>query len=234
MSVTKLWPKERTPRQTKSPYTSGFCSAGQCEGRKPVSRSGLGLPTCMMTSDQCKCKCHADTDRLFKMMDMPRPLPEQNPLYKPQKLTAWMPSLEERAAEHAAAVAARNKADLIVIESPKPTHVPATVTRRYSATPTGRAGRGELEVNVKHWCDRWVLDQPEESCTPTWISEKIAHDLGIKPPSVGAIGAVFDRWTAYGFALIGKKPVRFIGYTNEGVELGLEALKMRHRQRSKK
>lgn len=216
--------------ETKIPYITGFCGTGLHEGTKPRSYSGKPMKTCMrLVNDQsghprwsCECQCHKDLDRMFEMMGMERFI-DQNPEYSPEIHTFIMPTLEERVALSIE----RRTIPAVVIESPSPEHVPATVARAYEPTESGRAGRGQLELWVKQTCDRWVLDQPEESCTPQWLSDQIAASQEIKPPSVGAINAVFDRWTKLNFALIGRKPVRFIGYTDEGVKLGLDALKLR-------
>lgn len=214
----------------KQLWTTGFCSIGHCEGTRPRSRSGTAMKTCeRILKDvrsgrtwSCACKCHADLDRMFEMMGMER-FVDQNPDYKPILPTYIMPSLDERVALSME----RRAVPTVIIESAAPEHVPATVTRVFTPTATGRAGRGQLELWVKQTCDQWVLDQPEESCTPQWISDQIAAKHEIKPPSVGAINAVFERWTKLNFALIGRKPVRFVGYTDDGVKHGLEGLKIR-------
>ena len=219
---------------TKQLWTTGFCSIGHCEGTRPKSRSGTPMKTCMRIlmdhrynkTWSCACKCHADLDRMFEMMGMERYI-EQNPEYKPEIPTYVMPTLEERVSLSIA----RRAVPTVTIESPAPEHVPATVARVFTPTVSGRAGRGELELRVKQACDAWVLTQPEESCTPQWISDWIVEEHGVSEkgtaPSVGAINAVFERWTKLNFALIGRKPVRFVGYTDEGVKHGLDGLKMK-------
>lgn len=210
------------------PFLTGFCSIGHCEGLKPRSPSGKPLKTCTRVliygakTWSCKCKCHVDLDRMFEMMGMERYV-EQNPEYVPEKATYVMPTLEERVALSIE----RRSVPTVTIESPAPEHVPATVARVFTPTESGRAGRGQLELWVKQTCDQWIVDQPENQCTPQWISDTIAEKEGIKSPSVGAINAVFERWTKLNFALIGRKPVRFVGYTDEGVKHGLEGLKVR-------
>lgn len=214
----------------KQGWITGFCGMGQHEGLKPRSYSGKPMKTCMRVvrnpyNDRvanCACKCHTDLDRMFEMMGMERYV-EQNPEYSPEKPTYVMPTLEERVALSIE----RRAVPTVTIESPAPEHVPATVARVFTPTATGRAGRGELELWVKQACDAWVVVQPESQCTPQWISDSIARDQSIKAPSVGAINAVFERWTKLNFALIGRKPVRFVGYTDEGVKHGLDGLKLR-------
>lgn len=212
----------------KTGTLTGFCGMGQHEGSKPRSPSGLPMKTCMRVYHyrektwHCGCKCHVELDRMFQMMDMERYV-EENPEYVPVKPTWQMPTLDERVALSIE----RRTTPTIRIESVMPTHVPATVSRVFTPTVSGRAGRGQLELWVKQACDRWIVDKPESSCTPQWISDQIVVVEDIKPPSVGAINAVFERWTKLNFALVGRKPVRFVGYTDEGVKHGLDGLKIR-------
>jgi hypothetical protein len=121
-----------------------------------------------------------------------------------------------------------------MVESPAPDIVPPTVARSYAPTATGRAARGELEGWVKEVCDIWLIEGYQMLCTPAWISEEIASAQGIKAPSVGAISAVFERWVKLGFAVVQKKPTRFIAYTEEGKRVGLEGLKIRAKQQAKR
>lgn len=215
--------------EARIPWQTGFCSVGSHEGLKPKGAlTGKPMMTCMRVYRYnnkeaiCQCKCHKDLDRMFEMMNMPRFI-DQNPEYVPEKATWIMPTLEERVLSSRA----RDAMPPVIIQSPAPEHVPATMVRAFTPTASGRAGRGELESQVKEACDAWVIAKPDLSCTPPYISSVIAETHDIKPPSVGAISAVFDRWTNLGFALIGRKPVRFVGYTDEGVKHGLEGLKLK-------
>jgi hypothetical protein len=212
---------------------TGFCGMGQHEGTRPKSYLGNPMKTCERIIHDptgkpkwnCACKCHTDLDKLFEMSGMDRVI-QVNPEYQPVKINVILPTIEERAARFKAK-------DIVpprVVESPLPDRVPATIERVFTPTSTGRAARGELELWVKKECDQWILDKPEDSCTPAYISERIAEKQGIKAPSVGAISAVFDRWTALGYALIAKKPTRFVGYMPDGVKYGLEGLKDRARK----
>lgn len=228
MGKTAPWTKDRQPNTKPSPYQSGFCGIGSCEGTKPKSPSGRPMRTCEQTSAECHCECHVSLDKLFEMMDMPR-LTQPNPEYVPEQVVRIMPSIEERAARFSRG----DPTPAVVVESVLPDRVPATIERSYAGTPSGRAGRGQLELWVKRSCDEWVVEKLDESCTPKWISQRIAEKEGISPPSVGAIGAVFDRWTEIGFALVARKPVRFIGYLPDGVKYGLEELKIRHKAKRK-
>jgi hypothetical protein len=158
---------------------------------------------------------------------MPR-IPVDKSGYVPDKGDFIMPTPTEIAAE-------RTQHDIatpvIRTESPDPSLVPHTVTRTFAPTPTGRSGRGELEQQVDAVCKVWLIDNPGVLCTPKYISVQIENDFGIRQPSVGAIGAVFDRWTELGYADCQRKPVRFVKFTDDGLKLGLEGCKERARRK---
>jgi hypothetical protein len=44
---------------------------------------------------------------------------------------------------------------------------------------------------------------------------------------------VFKRWERIGFAVIDRKPTRFSRYTEDGVKLGLEVLKLKAKNAAK-
>lgn len=168
---------------------------------------------------------------MFEMMELPRVV-QDNPEWKPEERTFWMPSIEERAAARAALNAR------VAGAAPDPTEdadgaTVAPVSRSFGPTPTGRAARGELESWVLTTCQEWVAEQYAEMATPANIAQEIGRREGINPPSVGAIGAVFDRWAAIGFAVCDRKPVRFIKFTEEGERLGLYVLKEKFKIKSK-
>lgn len=119
------------------------------------------------------------------------------------------------------------------VESPVDSPVAPSAGRSFAPTATGRAARGQLEYWVKRQCDIWLLEEYSFPCTPAWISEEIASDEAIDPPSVGAISAVFDRWVKLGFATVEKKPSRFTGYTPEGISKGLERMKEEAKRKTK-
>lgn len=162
-------------------------------------------------------------DTMFRMSGLPREV-VNNSKYHPPKGEFSMPSIEDRIRMHALSRPGLVNVPVLV-ESPLPDAVPVTIRRSFTPTATGRAARGELEAWVKDQCDIWIVEQDGNLCTPTMIAEEIGKTQGIKPPSVGAIGAVFDRWVKIGFAVIDKKPVRFTAYTEEGIRLGLEGCK---------
>ena len=202
------------------PFKTGYCNNGWCEGIKPRTKSGNAAPSCTFYGT-CPCECHDMLDKMFAMSKMERILVEKSD-YAPPARTWWMPSddpLPPLSNSGPTTAPVR-------VESPAPGYVPPHVAREYGPTPTGRAARGELESWVQAKCDEWLIEKYDFPCTPAWISEEIAKEQGIKPPSVGAISAVFDRWVKLGFAVIEKKPVRFTRYTPDGIWRGLEGLKV--------
>lgn len=168
---------------------------------------------------------------MFAMADMERQVVD-NSGYSPEHGGFWLPTLEERA-QLAALSSSRSPVAPRIEESPAPDMVPATIVRAFVPTASGRAAPGELELWVKQQCDIWLVEQERFPCTPAYLAEAIGKDQGIKPPSVGAITAVFNRWEKLGFAVIASKPARFVKYTDDGVRLGLEGCKMRYKQKRK-
>ena len=205
---------------------TGFCENGNCEGTNRKSYTGKPMPTCKYWKT-CSCSCHLSYDQMFQIAEMPRTVVD-NSGYSPDRGGFVMPTMEERMAEHvlSAPIAARRPT---ITESPAPDIVPASIVRDFAPTATGRAAAGELESWVRKQTDIWLVESLENDvwyqCTPTYLAEQIAEAEGIKPPSVGAISAVFDRWVKIGFAECAKKPTRFLKYTEQGVRLGLEGCK---------
>lgn len=198
---------------------TGYCSNGWHEGSKAVDWRGNPAPSCEFYLT-CPCKCHTDLDKLFAMTGKERILVTVT-AYHPPERTFWLPSDDPVPVLSSP----RDATPPVLVESPAPDRVPATIARTFDPTPSGRAARGELEAWVKQHCDIWLIDEPGTPCTPTYLGEEIARDMGITPPSVGAISAVFDRWVKLGFAVCEKKPTRFVRYTEEGVRIGLDAMK---------
>lgn len=166
---------------------------------------------------------------MFEMMDMERVV-QENPDYSTPPRTWWMPSDEPN---YGVSFSDTPASPPVIIESLAPGVVPATMARPFVPTPSGRAARGQLEYQVKEACDWWAVLTSTQPCTPSWISEQIHLKEDIKHPSHGAINSVLERWVALGFAVVDKKPTRFMRYTEEGILLGLEALKVRAKQRAR-
>lgn len=208
-------------------FKTGFCSNGWCEGTKPTDWKGNAVPTCKFYMT-CPCKCHDEVGKLFEATETERILVDASGYSTPAR-TYWMPS--DDPLPPLSTVNGNPVAE--IIESPAPDRVPTRVAPTFTPTPTGRAARGELESWVEEVCNAWLVDEPDFHCTPAFIAEEIAKTKGITPPSVGAIGSVFNRWVELGFAECAKKPVRFVRYTEDGLKLGLAAIKERVRRQKK-
>jgi hypothetical protein len=208
---------------------TGACGINWCEGTKAKDWRGNPAPTCTWW-ETCPCLCHDLVSKMFAESGMDR-IPVEISGYTVDRSQFWMPTDEDRA-QWAAERAARSNATApdapIVIESPAPGIVPPMVTRSFGPTTTGRAARGELEAWVNKVCGMWLVEQYKFECTPLFISETIAKDEGIKAPSTGAITACLDKWAEIGYAVIARKPVRFVGYTPDGLQSGLEGIKDRY------
>lgn len=209
------------------PFVTGFCAVKACEGAHRKDAAGRNMKTCEEWK-HCPCQCHTLYDTMFLMSDSPRVVID-NSGYVPAPHTYWVPTPEERAMMLASS-SPRVTSTPTLIESPAPGVVPATIARTFAPTVTGRAARGELESWVKRVCDEWLVEEINDLCTPGYVARCVAKNEGLgKEPSVGAISAVWDRWVSLGFAVIEKKPTRFLKYTTEGALLGLEVLKERAR-----
>lgn len=203
---------------------TGFCHSGWCEGTKGILENGKFAPTCKWHIN-CPCECHAKLNRLFHMAGSERILVDES---------SWHPDnpfVLPRMAEDLT-IDTFNWEDTqepTTIKDAPPVILPVQLPRTFVPTPTGRAGRGELEAWVKEVTDIWTVER-DGLCTPRYVAAKIGRKRGINPPSVGAIDAVFIRWAEMGFAMIEKKPTRFDGYTANGLRLGLEAMKAAHKR----
>lgn len=211
-------------------FKTGFCAVGSCEGVKINDAAGKVMKTCANWKN-CSCECHVSYDQMFSMTQKER-VPVDNSGYVTPKSPYSMPSLEERVMMHAESKKT-SAPPVVVIASPAPDLVPVTIQRMFQPTPTGRSARGELESWVKRVCDEFLVEQYDRPCSPAFVSESIEKNEGVKAPSVGAVNAVFERWIKLGFAVIEKKPTRFVAYTEDGVKLGLDALKLRAKDQSR-
>lgn len=126
--------------------------------------------------------------------------------------------------------------------TPEPTATPLRAASQpgkpeFQPTKTGRAARGQLEFQVYEVCNTWRDRMDHETrpdCTPNYISQIISRDYEIKLPSVGAIGAVFDRWESRGWCEQAKKPVRFLRFTGRLKEVGLFKAKEEYKRTEKR
>ena len=218
-----------TEKVKKNAMKTGFCFDGNHEGTKPKSHSGLPMKTCEFWQT-CPCECHEMITRMFEETGMERLLID-NPEYRHVKSPFWMPSLLDTPLESTASNGS-GAIPATVVQGADPAVAPPRVAASYAPTSTGRAARGELESHVQEATDDWTATVPEYKCTPDWINEWLAEKYGMNA-SVGAIHAVFMRWEKLGFAYIEKKPVRFLGYTPDGIKYGLERLKIKSKREKK-
>lgn len=206
------------PPQT-SVYVSGFCSIKACEGTRPKGvLTGTPMKTCTMIS-VCSCDCHKTITAMMEMAQMER-VPQVNPEYKAPERTYWMPEDEPNYTPDAASEFTAT-GDLS----------PEVIERKVGTTASGRTERGGLEFLVQRECLAWFLDQHPPICSPAYLSREIARIEGIKEPSQGAIGAVFNRWELNGYAEIGRKPTRFVQLTELGKANGLDWCKAQAKKR---
>lgn len=204
-------------------YKTGFCANKDCEGSAKKTPAGKPRPSCTWWK-RCPCDCHKMYDMMFASSEMDRQIVDNSGYRGSHQSEFKMPTMEERIAAMASFRAAHTDAP-VVIESPAPDVVPVMVARSFTPTPTGRAARGELTSWVRKVCDTWLVDEDEHDwkCTPSYIAEHVAKNEGfVRPPSVGAVDAVLKRWESIGFAVIERKPTRFVSYTPDGIQLGLE------------
>lgn len=210
---------------------TGMCHAGWHEGTKAKDHRGTSVQVCMFWKT-CPCQCHKDIDALYALSGQDR-MAQENPEYIAPKSPYWVPTLEERALLNASSNGAK-RSEPSRIESPMPEAIPATVGRSFAPTPTGRSGRGQLEIWVKEACDEWIVEEYKDFCSPSWVADWVVKNKGVGTQSQGAVNAVFERWIKINFARVVKKPTRFLGYTEEGIKYGLDALKLKAKTESKR
>lgn len=210
-----------TVNGTQVPLCSGLCETNAHEGTRPKSYNGTPRQVCLLS--WCECECHTRLDEMFDMMEMER-TPQDNPEFVPYERTYWMPSDDPNYG-----IDTQPQSDFTE------TGDVAVLEREVAVTESGRTARGGLEFWVQRECLAWILDHDDgEPCTPKFLSNEIARVEGIKPPSQGAISAVFDRWERYGYARIGRdRPQRFLGLTEQGKEKGLDWCRANAKKRAK-
>jgi hypothetical protein len=218
-------------------HRTGFCSNGQCEGTKPKGVNGSPMKTCTFWQE-CPCNCHKQITQMFEMAGLPR-VAQDNPEYRVDRSEFVMPDPVIQTYEEIIEQVQNQFADKPYYQefaekfTPQ-VQLPPSAPKTYSETPSGRTAKGQLEDWVKQACDVWIAEKYSWPCTPSYLSGTIADVEKVPTPSTGAIGAVFNRWEELGFAVIGKKPIRFTAYTEEGMRLGLAAMKVRAKANRKR
>ncbi len=219
--LPKGYPECRNKKNHMWRFKSGYCAIGWCEGTNSVDAKGTPVKTCPHWM-KCNCDCHEKLDKMFAMTDTPR-IEIENPKYSTPKSQYWMPD--------------RSMSGLTVEDENgeevqrATTLLETRVSKHFNDTETGKRARGKLEYEVLDVCRNFAKGLLEvEVLTPTTIAMEIDE---VEPPSVGAIGAVFDRWVKLGFAVCEKSPVRFTSFTADGLQYGLETLKSRAKRNKK-
>lgn len=200
--------------------------------------SGKPVKVCV-SIDVCKCECHEKIAKMFEMTNTPR-IAIQNPDYVPHE-SGIFEFLESYKRVQAELLPGSSK---VVMVEEKPVVADdgtamlglARSGRQFEPTKRGRAA-GQLEDEIRGICNRFLQREwPEqEVCTPKFIAQQIFLETDAEAlPSVGAIGAAFDRWEKIGFAIIKKGPVRFVSFTVAGMTEGLEALKLKYKPQGRR
>jgi hypothetical protein len=237
----------------KKKHVTGFCNSinkqPQHEGTKPVSPSGVSLPICTFW-DTCGCSCHEQITKMYTDIGVEREPPEQShdflvkvrAEYDEFDLTGSFLDGDMRPLSN----------DGGTIPHPDPSgphngppsaqdgHVSTLVSLVparpvFTATPTGRRARGQLEYDVLQVCNEFVQSVWDWSaCTSKVVAERIGKMNATEPPSTGAINAVWDRWEKMGFAEQAKKPLRFARFTGESSAAVLDRRKLQIKRSRKR
>lgn len=219
-NLPKGQPECRNRKQHMWKFKSGYCAIGWCEGTQAQDSTGKYVKTCAFWM-HCNCDCHTKIDAMFEMTQTQRQ-EMSNPKYKHHKSEFWMP---DRSLE-GVVVTEDGQEELVAV-----TLLDVNHSVNYRETDSGKRARGQLETEVLNVCKNFVKGVLEvEVLTPAFIANEIDE---VEPPSVGAIGAVFDRWTKLGFAVCEKGPVRFTSFTADGLQYGLDNLKARAKREQK-
>lgn len=200
-------------------YRTGFCSSGLCEGTRPKSPSGKPMKVCDFV-DVCSCECHKKISKMYELAGVDR-IVQQNPEYQPY-LGPDLSWLQDERVPPAPVVPAQ-PFTLSAPNSVGESHTAGTMAVPDADRPSrDNRLRGWLEYEVKSITDRKMSGEIDETLTPKLLAILIDPE---DPPSVGAVGAVLDRWVEIGFAQVNKHPVRFVSYTVKGMTLGLDRMK---------
>lgn len=158
---------------------------------------------------------------MYNLTGLPR-VEVGNPEYLPYENKFWMPDYTERVE------AAQSRRKTTPAKELDGSEEPVFVE-----TDSGRIPKGQLEYWVKLACQEYmqapfdITADEDVICTPAYLSEKIALDQGVSPPSQGAIHAVLTRWEKIGYVILDRDPMRFISLTVDGLTFGLDVLKIK-------
>lgn len=200
--------KSLADSNVKLPFQSGFCKSGWHEGTRAKDWRGNPAPVCLLVN-QCPCECHTEITRMFEMAGRER-TPQDNPEYVPYTRTFWMPSDEPDYGLPEAHPDEVAEDDHLIVNA------------------SGRTRKGSLEGAVQRVVLEWLelpVMQRIEGLAVKEIADRVYEKEGAaleKPPSLGAVAAVLDRWEKYGYVLLGTKPVRVVALTPDGTQNGLD------------
>lgn len=205
----------------KTMYVTGLCMTGACEGSMKKSESGAIFPQCKGTymfymggtykEIVCQHDCHAAFAAIRALMvDMPVP--------------DGVPAISLPSTSVPAPTDAPSSESLIpfaVPMSPALTGIPSIANRipvrMFTPTPSGRAARGQLEEQVRLQLAKAYGIGPDllalTGLQPKLLAASINPE---KPPSQGAVYAVFKRWEGQGWVELAEKPFRLVKVTEAG------------------
>lgn len=220
----------------RTPYITGHCQTGACEGATKKSPSGLIFPQCKGTyvfrlgATTKEIVCEHDCHQAFAMIralmnEMPTPDGISPISLPPTVQETPTPSRVPIPTETAGSVALSPFAGHTSPVTPAagqepPSHLRPKLldfSRRFPETPSGRAARGQLEENVRLQLVKAHKAGPELLATIGLQPKAVAASINPeKPPSQGAVYAVFKRWETQGWVELADKPFRLVKVTESG------------------
>lgn len=106
----------------------------------------------------------------------------------------------------------------------------------FSPTASGRRARGQLGNLLDHICKKWMIGSASEGypeqCSAEWLAKAVTA-LDGKPTSTGAVARVLNKWSKLQYAMVEEHPLRFVGLTIQGMELGVEELEQQSKKKSR-
>lgn len=227
------------PPGKKYPYVTGHCNNGAHEGTKKFSWKDTLMQSCQGRYEWrfcvavCTCWCHELAATVRAMGDAPASVVTGTPdavapasvdmvgLAMPFPVAVVMPAEPPEIVMYRRLIESEKvSSQLINMVRIQILGEERTVVER-SAKIGGRRHRGELDANVEIVCKLWLDKKlPWELLTTDAISMLIDAD---DPPSQGAVYAVLNRWADRGIAMVGTKPMRFMGFNEMVLAIGVAA-----------
>lgn len=106
----------------------------------------------------------------------------------------------------------------------------------FSPTNSGYRARGQLSSILDHICKKWMTGSAQqgypEQCTAEWLA-KMVTELDGKTTSTGAVARVLRKWAELDYAMIEDLPLRFVGLSIQGMQLGVHELERRSKKKSR-